>query len=425
MTSGDIPHPVERTVLPSGLTVLTERMPEVRSVALGFWINVGSRDEPVPLQGSSHFLEHLLFKGTPTRTAQDIAEAFDAVGGEANAFSEKEYTCYYGRVLDKDLPMAAELLSDMILNSTIAPSDVEAERNVILEELAMLEDAPEDLVHDVFAESVFGGHPLGREIMGTIATVKQIDQAALRAFHAVNYRASNIAVAAAGNLVHEQVLEWLGDGFAGGEEAPAPRELTDPKPLGRLRILKRPTELAHVVIGGLSYDSQHPLRFAWGVMDTLLGGGMSSRLFQEIREKRGLVYSVYSYRNLFTETGAYGIYAGSGPGNAREVVKLISAELDKMLESGVTEAELARAKGHMKGSVVLALEDPASRMSRLGRSQIVGGELITIDEILNRIEAVTVEQVAVVAKDLLQPENRILTVIGPFKEKDFKDWDVA
>jgi len=415
-------HEVERTVLPSGLTVLTERMPEVRSVALGFWIRVGSRDEPAPIQGSSHFLEHLLFKGTPTRTAREIAEAFDAVGGEANAFSEKEYTCFFGRVLDKDLPMATELLADMMLNSIISPEDVEAERNVIMEELAMLEDTPEDLVHDVFAETLFGNHPLGREIMGTTETVADIDQASLRAFHEVNYRSANICVAAAGNVEHEHLIKWIGDGFAAGEEAPVARTLFPPEPRGRLRLLNRPTELAHVVLGGLGYRSRHPLRFAWGVLDNLLGGGMSSRLFQEIREKRGLCYSVFSYRNLFTETGAYGIYAGTAPGSARQVVDLITEELDRMLESGVTEKELERAKGHMKGGVVLALEDPSSRMTRLGRSQIVGSDLVSIDEILARVDSVTIEQVATVARELLIEENRILTVIGPFAEKEFGDW---
>jgi predicted Zn-dependent peptidase len=258
--------------------------------------------------------------------------------------------------------------------------------------------------------------------MGTPETVTALDQAALRAFHEVNYRSANICVAAAGNVEHEQVIKWIGDGFAEGEEAPVPRTLCPPEPLGKLRLLNRPTELAHVVLGGLGYQSRHPLRFAWGVLDNLLGGGMSSRLFQEIREKRGLCYSVFSYRNLFTETGAYGIYAGTSPGNARRVVDLITEELDRMLDSGVTEKELERAKGHMKGGVVLALEDPSSRMSRLGRSEIVGAELVSIDEILARVDAVTIDQVATVAKDLLPDNNRILTVIGPFAEKEFGDW---
>ncbi len=397
-------------------------MPEVRSVALGYWVGVGSRDEPAPLQGSSHFLEHLLFKGTETRSARDIAEIFDGCGGEANAFSEKEYTCYYGRVLDKDLPMAAEVLSDMIQNSSIAPADIEAERNVILEELAMHEDTPEDLIHDFFAQTLFGEHPLGREIMGTVETVGSIDQDALRSFHSENYNSHNIVVAAAGNVEHDEVVRRVSDNF--GESAGrAVRETVDPIPSSRLRVLKRKTEGAHIVIGGLGYPSGHPLRFAWGVLDVLLGGGMSSRLFQEIRETRGLAYSVFSYRNLFMETGTYGIYAGTAPGSAREVVDLIVKQMDLMLESGVTESELDHAKCHMRGAVVLALEDPASRMTRMGKSEVTGGEILSIDEIIARVDAVTIDDVATVAKDLLQPGSRVLTAIGPFREKDFAGWD--
>ncbi len=397
-------------------------MPEVRSVALGCWVGVGSRDEPAPLQGSSHFLEHLLFKGTKTRTARDIAEIFDFCGGEANAFSEKEYTCYYGRVLDKDLPMAAEVLSDMIQNSLIAAGDIEAERNVILEELAMHEDTPEDLIHDFFAQTLFDNHPLGREIMGTVETVRSIDERALKTFHSQNYNSHNIVVAAAGNVEHDEVVRRVGGGF-GDSAGRAVRETVDPITADRMKVMKRKTEGAHIVIGGLGYPSGHPLRFAWGVLDVLLGGGMSSRLFQEIREVRGLAYSVFSYRNLFMETGTYGIYAGTAPGSAREVVDLIVKEMDLMLESGVTQAELDHAKGHMRGAVVLALEDPASRMTRLGKSEVTGGEILSIDEIIARVDAVTCDDVATVAKDLLQPETRVLTAIGPFTAKEFAGWD--
>ncbi|HYN99869.1 MAG TPA: pitrilysin family protein, partial [Actinomycetota bacterium] len=231
---------------------MTEHMPEVRSVALGYWVGVGSRDEPAPLQGSSHFLEHLLFKGTTTRTARDIAEIFDSCGGEANAFSEKEYTCYYGRVLDKDLPMAAEVLSDMIQNSVIASSDIEAERNVILEELAMHEDTPEDLIHDFFAQTVFGEHPLGREIMGTVETVRSIDQDALKSFHRDNYNSHHSVVAAAGNVEHDEVVRRVSDNF-GQSSGRAVRQTVDPVPGDRRKILKRKTEGAHIVIGGLGY----------------------------------------------------------------------------------------------------------------------------------------------------------------------------
>jgi predicted Zn-dependent peptidase len=416
---------VEKTVLSSGLRVVTEAMPEVRSVALGFWVGVGSRDEPADLQGSSHFLEHLLFKGTNRRSAREIAEAFDAVGGEANAFSEKEFTCVFGRVLDRDLPMASEILSDMMLNPLITPGDIEAERRVILEELAMHEDTPEDLVHDVFAEALFGDHPLGREIMGTVATVKSITRSDLKAFHDSNYQARNIVVAAAGNLDHEQVVEWAGRGFAPGELAAKRRIPAMPGPPGRLRVMNKSTEQAHLVVGGFGYPARHPLRFAWGVLDNLLGGGMSSRLFQEVREKRGLAYSVFSYRHLFSETGLYGIYAGTAPRNAFEVLDVISTELDRMLESGVTHEELERAKGHMKGGVVLALEDPASRMTRLGKSEVVGSELLSLEQILASIDAVTAEDVARVAAELLPGDRRTLTVIGPFTSEDFHAWPEA
>ncbi|MDQ4149843.1 MAG: insulinase family protein [Actinomycetota bacterium] len=416
---------VEKTLLPSGLTVISESMPEVRSAALGFWVGVGSRDEPADLQGSSHFLEHLLFKGTRRRTARDIAEAFDAVGGEANAFSEKEFTCFFGRVLDRDLSMAAEVLSDMVLNPLLSPDDVEAERRVILEELSMHEDTPEDLVHDVFAETVFGEHPLGREIMGTVATVKAITPRNLASFHSSNYQSPNIVVAAAGNLDHDQIVDWAGNGFVEGGRAASPRIPEVPDAKGKLRVARRGTEQAHIVIGGLGYAADHPLRFAWGVLDNLLGGGMSSRLFQEIREKRGLAYSVFSYRHLFTEVGIYGIYTGTAPANAREVLELVTAELDRMVEEGVTEAELKRAKGHMKGAVVLALEDPASRMTRLGKSEVVGADLMTLEQILEHIDAVTTEDVVRVARELLPADRRTLAVIGPFSDDDFSSWPAA
>jgi predicted Zn-dependent peptidase len=416
---------VDKTLLPSGLTVVTETMPEVRSVALGFWIGSGSRDEPSDLQGSCHFLEHLLFKGTSRRSARDIAEAFDAVGGEANAFSEKEFTCLFGRVLDRDLPMAAEILSDMLLNPLIAPEDIESERRVILEELAMHQDTPEELVHDVFAEALFGDHPLGREIMGTIGTVKAISRSDLALFHHANYQAPNIVVAAAGNLEHEQVVEWVGQGFAAGERMVPARVPATPPANSKLRVMNKSTEQAHLVVGGLGYPARHPLRFAWGVLDNLLGGGMSSRLFQEIREKRGLAYSVFSYRHVFSEIGMYGIYAGTTPGNAWEILEVISTELDRMLEEGVTDTELERAKGHMKGGVVLALEDPSSRMTRLGKSEVVGTELLTLEQILDSVDAVTVDDVALVAGELLTEDRRTLTVIGPFAANDFDAWPEA
>lgn len=408
-----------RTRLESGVRVVTERMPEVRSASIGFWVGVGSRDEPPELQGSSHLLEHLLFKGSERRNARDIAEAFDAVGGEANAFSTKEYTCVYARVLDQDLSMAVDTLADMTRDPSLRGEDVESERRVVLEEIAMHEDTPEDLVHDVFAEAVFGEHPLGREVMGTVASVNSISRENLVEFHRANYHPRSLVVAAAGNIDHAEVVSWIERFFPPDDRSPAPREQSIPSPAAQMRVVNRATEQAHIVLGGLGYARKHPDRFAWGVLDNLLGGGMSSRLFQEIREDRGLAYAVYSYRNVFSETGSYGVYAGTAPGNAKEVVKIISSEFDRLLEAGITTEELGRAKGHTRGGLVLGLEDSSSRMSRLGRSELVHGEILSIDELIARVDAVTREDVGRVVRDLLRPDARVLAVIGPFSDEDF------
>jgi len=397
-------------------------MNEVRSVALGFWVGVGSRDEPSSLQGASHFLEHLLFKGSEKYSARHIAEAFDEVGGEANAFSTKEYTCYYGRVLDKDLEMAAGVLTDMLQHPLLQKTDVEAERNVILEEISMHQDTPEDLVHDLFLETMFGGHPLGREVMGTTGTVKAITAQDLKKFHDDNYRSGNIVVAAAGNVSHQQIVEWVEQEFGGsGQADQLARTSPDASPVAKLRVVTRPTEQSHVVLGGIGYPRNHDARFAWGVLDNLLGSGSSSRLFQEIREKRGLAYSVFSYRNSFSETGAWGIYAGTSPGNTFELLEVIDTELDSLIQDGITPQELTRAKGFTRGSIVLALEEPSSRMSRLGKSELVGTEILSVDDLVERVDAVTLEQVAQVARDLFAPQNRVLTVIGPYSSSEVSE----
>jgi predicted Zn-dependent peptidase len=395
-------------------------MPEIRSVSLGFWVGVGSRDEPAEVAGSSHFLEHLLFKGTQRRDAAGIAEAFDAVGGEANAYSAKEYTCLYARVLDKDLPMTVEILTDMLRAPALRADEVESERKVILEEIAMHDDTPDDLVHDLLAEVVFGGHPLAREVMGTVESVNAISRDGLSDFHDAFYIPTNLVVAAAGSVDHKSLVEMITASFEEGRSTRAPRLPATPVQAGRLAVVNRTTEQAHIAIGGIGYGYRHPDRFAWGVLDTVLGGGMSSRLFQEIRERRGLAYSVYSYRSTYGETGLFGVYAGTAPGNAAEVTKIILAELDGMIEKGVTDQELERAKGHMSGGLVLGLEDPGSRMSRLGKSELVHGEILSVDDLIARVEAVTRDDVLRVAKELLGPQSRALAAIGPFEEKDFQ-----
>lgn len=282
----------------------------------------------------------------------------------------------------------------------------------------MHEDTPDDLVHDLFAETALGDHPLGRSVMGTQSTVGAITVESLRDFHDTNYHNRNLVVAAAGSVDHEELVGRIDGSFPTEGREPAPRLPAAPTPKVRLRLNGRQTEQVHVVVGGLGYSRQHPDRFAWGVLDTLLGGGMSSRLFVEIREKRGLAYSVYSYRNLFRETGLYAVYAGTAPGNLRAVMGLITEELDRLVSEGITEEELDRAKGHMRGSMVLSLEESSSRMSRLGKSELVQGEILSVDEMISRVEAVTLEDVAQVARDLLRAEARVIAAVGGVEEDE-------
>jgi predicted Zn-dependent peptidase len=409
-----------RTYLDSGATVVTEQMSEVRSVSVGFWFDVGSRDEPSEIAGTSHFLEHLLFKGTPTRTAKDIADAFDAVGGDVNAFTGKEYTCYYARVLDADLPMAFEVLSDMITSSKIDPIELESERKVILEEIAMHEDAPDELVHDLFYRGLWDGHPLGRPVLGSNATISGVARDQVAEYWKSRYGPRNLVLAAAGNVRHEDIVERVDRLFGSAPEGDkTERNGRQPKPQIGVNVHRRPTEQAHIVVGVEALPRNHPERHALAVLDTILGGGMSSRLFQEIREKRGLAYSVYSYRSLFADTGSFAIYAGTTPQNAETVIDIIRSEVESVLGKGVTEAELRRAKGHVKGALVLSAEDPGSRMNRLGRQQITTGEILSIDELIQKFDQLEMSDIERVAHTVLGKESFHVTVVGPFDEDAF------
>jgi predicted Zn-dependent peptidase len=415
---------IRRTELGSGLRVLSERMPGVRSVALGFWVLAGSRDEPPPISGSSHFLEHLLFKGTRQRSARDIAEAFDAVGGDVNAFTAKEYTCFYARVRDRDLPMAVEHLTDMLQHSVLREGDVTSERRVILEEINVHEDTPDDLIHDVFMESLWPDHPLGRPILGTKRSIRAASRDQVRRFYRRHYVPGNLVVVAAGNLHHEQLLDLLADGMDAGpvrSEGPAAWNLRKPKaapsPSGRTTVRRRETEQAHICVGTSGLSRTDPDRFAFGVVNNAIGGGMSSRLFQEVREKRGLAYSVYSYHTMYAEAGLFCAYAGTTPGRAREVLSIVRGELGDVADKGLAADEFERAKGHMKGSLVLSLEDPGGRMSRLGKSEIGHGETLTVNQLLGRISAVTPEDARRAAERVLS-QPMTTTVLGPFGRRD-------
>jgi predicted Zn-dependent peptidase len=412
----------ERTTLDSGATVVTEKMTEVRSVTVGFWFDVGSRDEPDHLAGTSHFLEHLLFKGTPTRSAKDIADAFDAVGGDVNAFTGKEYTCYYARVLDDDLPMAVEVLADMINNSSLEPSEFESERRVILEEIAMHEDTPDELVHDLFYRAMWDGHPLGRPVLGYNDTISKVARDEVEAYWRGRYLPPNMVVAAAGNVDHFDLVKRVEELFTreGGERTA--RGGTGPTWFAGAKVHKRPTEQAHIVVGCEGLVRTDPDRHALAVLDTVLGGGMSSRLFQEIREKRGLAYSVYSYRSLFADTGTFAVYAGTTPQNAETVIDIVLGQFEDVLANGLSAAELERAKGHLKGSLVLSSEDPSSRMNRLGRQQLTTGEILSIDELIARFDRITMDDVQRVAERLFSPRRFRVTVVGPFDEGAFDSY---
>ncbi len=410
---------LDRTDLPSGTRVVSERMEDVRSVAIGFWLRIGSRDEEGADQGASHFLEHLLFKGTARRSAREIAEALDAVGGDLNAFTSKEYTCFYARVLDEDVEVAVDVLSDMIRSATIAPEDVEQERHVVLEEINIHLDSPEDLVHSDFAEVILRGHPLSLEVLGSADTIGSMSRDRVHGYYERYYRPNNLTVAAAGHLEHDAIAELVAEhtGDLGRPDGERPRR-REPERYGAgdIKVRNRPTEQAHVVLGtpGLARDDDR--RFSMLVMNAVLGGGMSARLFQEVREQRGLAYSTYSYHSSYADGGYFGAYAGTTPAKVDELVKVLRGELDRLSDS-VDTAEVERAKGNLQGSIVLGSEDTGSRMTRLGKMICTDSEVIDIDEALARIAAVTVDDVRQVAEQVVG-RQRCLAVVGPFDEDD-------
>ncbi|MFF1854932.1 M16 family metallopeptidase [Streptomyces sp. NPDC058219] len=415
---------VRRTTLPGGLRIVTETLPSVRSATFGIWAHVGSRDETPALNGATHYLEHLLFKRTARRSALDISSALDAVGGEMNAFTAKEYTCYYARVLDTDLPLAIDVVCDMLTGSLILEEDVDVERGAILEEIAMTEDDPGDCVHDLFAQTMFGDSALGRPVLGTVDTVNALTADRIRRFYKKHYDPTHLVVAAAGNIDHAKVVRQVRAAF---EKAGALRA-ADATPLaprdgrrairtaGRVELLGRKTEQAHIVLGMPGLARTDDRRWALGVLNTALGGGMSSRLFQEVREKRGLAYSVYSYTSGFADCGLFGVYAGCRPSQVHDVLKICRDELDTVAANGLTDDEIVRAIGQLRGSTVLGLEDTGALMNRIGKSELCWGEQMSVDDMLGRIAAVTPDEVRSVAREILG-RRPSLAVIGPLKDK--------
>jgi len=413
---------VRRSVLPGGVRVLTEAMPGQRSATIGFWIGVGSRDEAEGQHGSTHFLEHLLFKGTKRRTALEIASAFDEVGGESNAATAKENTCYFARVLDSDLALAIDVIADMVTSAVLDPDELEQERDVILEEIAMDSDDPGDVAHEKFVAAVLGDHPLGRPIGGTPEAIMAVPRSSVVDHYARYYKPSELVVTAAGSLDHDDVCRQVMDALhtAGWnlEEgaSPEPRRASEPSTIHgqhTIDVIRRPVEQTNIIMGCPGIVATDERRHTMSVLNAVLGGGMSSRLFQEIREKRGLVYSTYSFSAAYSDAGYFGMYAGCSPAKTGQVITLLGEELDKLAADGVTEDELRKAVGQLSGGMVLALEDPGSRMSRLGRAELVTGVFHDIDDSLSRIRAVTREDVRTLARELAG-RRRTVTVVGPF-----------
>ncbi|QUR67017.1 M16 family metallopeptidase [Mycobacterium spongiae] len=414
-------RPLRRTTLPGGLRVVTEYLPAVRSASIGVWVGVGSRDEGATVAGAAHFLEHLLFKSTPTRTAVDIAQAMDAVGGELNAFTAKEHTCYYAHVLDSDLALAIDLVSDVVLNGRCAAHDVELERDVVLEEIAMRDDDPEDALADMFLGSLFGDHPVGRPVIGSAQSVSTMTRAQLHSFHMRRYTPQRMVVAVAGNVDHADVValvrEHFGSRLVRGRRPVAPR-----KGAGRvngcpgLTLANRDAEQTHVSLGVRTPGRSWEQRWALSVLHTALGGGISSRLFQEVREARGLAYSVYSALDIFADSGALSVYAACLPERFPDVMRVTTDVLTSVASDGISEAECRIAKGSLRGGLVLGLEDSGSRMSRIGRSELNYGKHRSIEHTLRQIERVTVDEVNAVARRVLNTRYGA-AVLGPYSSK--------
>jgi predicted Zn-dependent peptidase len=409
---------LQRSVLPSGLRVVTEQLPGSRSALVGMWVAVGSRDEPAAVAGAAHYLEHLLFKGTTRRSAIAIAQEIDAVGGELNAFTTKEHTCYHAHVLDSDLELAVDLVCDVLGDALLAESDVDTERGVVLEEIAMRDDDPEDLLHDEFCAALFGSHPLGRPVLGTEESITGMNREALHRFYRRCYTPERMVLTATGNVTHGAVLAAVSDSFGHHLTGCAPP--VQPR-RGRAEIIDRralalcpdSSEQAHLMLGVPAIDQYDDRRHVLGVLNAALGGGMSSRLFQQVREQRGLAYSVYSAVDCYADIGSLSIYAGCSPNRLGEVAVVVGDVLDGLARGGLSDAELARGKGQLRGGLVLGLEDTGSRMTRIATAELNHGEHHTVEHELGRIDAVTEEQVGELAGELLR---RPITaaVVGPY-----------
>jgi predicted Zn-dependent peptidase len=412
------PEVIRSEVLDCGIRLVTEPMTDVRSVSVGVWVGTGSRDEDDARSGASHFLEHLLFKGTDSWSAAAIAEAVDEVGGDMNAFTTKEYTAFYIRLLSEDLPLGLDVLSAIMTDPALRPEDIEAERQVILDEILMHADEPSDLAAEQCTGAMFPDHPLGREVLGVPDSVSALDAPEIRRFFDTHYRTGNLVLSAAGDLDHDKLADDVERRFAGRSGGAAPGRVPPVAPAQTLIVTRRPTEQVHLVVGLRAPGRHSDDRWALAVLNHVLGGGIASRLFQEVRERRGLAYSIWSERTHYDEIGSLTVNVGTAPEHATEVLELVHTELNRLGQDGITDRELAVARGHLRAETVLSLEDSGARMSRVGSSLLLHGHVLDVDELLARVDAVTVEHVADVAGKLAD-EPRTLSVVGPFDGDDF------
>lgn len=406
-----------KEVLKNGIRVVTEEIPHVRSVSIGLWVGAGSRDENDSNNGIAHFIEHMMFKGTKNRRAKEIAEELDSIGGQLNAFTSKEYTCYYAKVLDEHFPVAVNLLSDMFFNSLFDEEEIEKEKNVVLEEINMYEDAPDELIHDLFTNTIWGNHPLGRPIIGTAEVVQSITKKDIMDFMEQFYRPEQLVISVAGHIEHKRVMELIEPLFASMERKESLRRYYEPVPNFQVVRRKKETEQIHLCIGTSGLPMDHENTYSLHVMNSILGGGLSSRLFQEIREERGLAYSIYSYHSSYRDAGLFSIYTGLSAKNLNSVVKLISKELKSIKEGNVSEQEVSRAREQIKGSLYLGLENVSNRMSRMGKSELTLGRIITPEEAAEKINRVRVEDVQALAESLFDVEKIVVTMIGQSDEE--------
>ncbi len=410
----------ELTTLPNGLRIISHSMPTTRSVAVGCWVDTGSRDEFGAEAGASHFLEHLLFKGSETWSAREISEAFDGIGARHNAFTSKEYTCFWTRMRDEDLPLGLDILSEMIQRPAFRQSEIDSERNVVLEEINMNEDDPTDVAHEQFITALWESHPLAPPILGTPDSIGSMSRDTIHDYWARRYSPHSTVVAIAGHIdddIADQVAERFGD----WEGDSITRDLIEPPIGSAVRVRSKDTEQAHLVFGSPSIARDDERRFALMLADHILGGGMSSRLFHEIRETRGLAYAVHSFRLPFADTGASAIYVGTTPSQTDEVLRLVRAEIDGLIAEGLTSEELDRAKGHVKGALALGLEDALSRMNRIGRTELTGMEHMTVDETVDRISQVTPDEVRDAVK-VAYSGPYVLGAVGPFDADDLEEY---